>query len=132
MTTNTTQEKTQAIAEAIRKACPELMELKFGCEVKFKPYNSINTFIHEYRDICYLYNDWDRETFTCNKDDLEVIGSPITLSHIFRWLGTLSIIRFTIQDNGCIGELTKVNVYKQGTLEQQSPEFIDFLYSFLS
>lgn len=104
----TTQEKLQAITKAIQEVCP------------------VNR---------------DDMVFTVSEYDYEVLGSPITLSHILRWLEVIerdSVRCFVMSTNGCINEMyfddCVGNHYynlQNDTLDQQSPEFIDFLYSLL-
>ncbi len=147
----TTQEKLQAITRAIQEVCPDLMELTEGCRLLVDDcYGEKNIeviFGHEkqedriskdnkklFRRVCADgdYGTWDEEFVI-----VETIGKPITLSHILRWLDTIEYHTFIFK-HGYIYELVgddfcseKEYNLKQDTLEQQSPDFINFLYSLL-
>ena len=110
----TTQEKLQAITRAIQEVCPDLVEVRH---------------LH----YCMQY------PCQCRQEDLEERKEykPITISHILRWLYSLNeclYIRFDgvicEVDYGGVSYLSEYSLEKD-TLDQQSPEFIDFLYSLL-
>jgi hypothetical protein len=158
----TTQEKLLAVTKAIQEVCPDLMELKFGCRLEDKDakiYKGKLVFIEWHFNDCPLVIPedtiglhWQVEDCllqdSCfsmgsleNNPTYNVLGSPITLSHILRWLEVIekdSVRCFVMSTNGCINEMyfdgCVGNYYynlENDTLDQQSPEFINFLYSLL-
>lgn len=150
----TTQEKTKAIAEAIQKACPDLMELRFGCKIQrdsgaierilyvstntngsgysYKTHNS--TFFDNNAPVKWQWVDSDGAYWAKRNggENCLVLGSPITISHILRTFNFFAgeVLSHSLQKYRKIEILDRYNL-KQDTLEAQSPDFIDFLYSFL-
>lgn len=103
----------QKLEAAIRKALPELMELSYGVEVRHtrkRDGQSITLRPSVIPDV--------------KPDEWEIIGHPVTLLHLLRWLGEskyvdiLAIMR--------VNDAFKLDLSKP-LLSQQSEEVIDEL-----
>lgn len=144
----TTQDKSKAIIEAIQKAIPELMELKFGC--KLRHYREILTVVDgEESEIYYTNGEGYKKTIhakceacgeywlnchfdrTKEKKDFEILGSPITLHYVLAACFSEGII--TKED---LNDLTGLwNFSKPDNLQDQlkyNPELVELLYSLLT
>lgn len=141
----TPQEKLQAVTEQIRKGIPRLMELSYGCLMKFWDNSIYTTVLSTHREIAFIDRNSDYCHFQVITPDqinvIEVIGHEILLSDVFEWLGTL--FNFTIDHKGIIyqefdyyfeggldrdyNEVAKVD-FSKPYLKDQSEEFWDFLY----
>ena len=127
----------QQLTETIYTALPELKELGVGCEIKnpvtLKIYK-IGIFVSE--SYCILDNK-DRLPLTVNNkitDYYIVVGKPITLTDVLRWLKELQQTKNTPYYINTFGELmTSGNDFccrwdlQQNLLENQSIELVEFL-----
>lgn len=88
----------QIVEDHIRKELPELMELGIGCEVEVTwldgkketaKYLEANTLtLSEYLDENELRtNGDDCSSCTFRKDEVKILGHPITIAHYLRVLG---------------------------------------------
>ena len=123
----------QQLTETIYTALPELKELGVGCEIKnpvtLKIYK-IGIFVSE--SYCILDNK-DRLPLTVNNkitDYYIVVGKPITLTDVLRWMDGLGITfayheYYTEVYN--IEQLLQLWDLQQNLLENQSIELVDFL-----
>lgn len=116
--------ETQTKAEAyVRQSLPELMELSFGCEVKYpsqKRYLEAdeldnpqfttakvlmygeNRSYDDTEEYFTVFNDWNEEEDLggrLDEGELEIIGHPIQLQH---WLRVLEG-NYCINENGVLG-----------------------------
>lgn len=135
--------KLNELKEKITEAVPEIMELKFGCEIetetlKYKHCKScyqelreekkeiiwsINYFIKQKKDEIYLFNYLDNfQRIDIKEVNLRIIGRPITLEDVLVAEKTnLVINRMKIVEKW---QLNK-------SLSEQSKETIDFLHKLL-
>lgn len=138
----THQQKLQAVTEAIHKACPDLLELKFGCKatypivdyVKGSPRHEVQLVRKQEADRWTLEKWQLSDGSWISTHKLEILGQPINLPEILRAIEK----RYkgdqfaTIASNGwfhfnsqrCFFDLTK-------TLNQQKKPIISLLYSIL-
>jgi len=87
--------KTTTILAAIRKACPELMELSFGCELesvdgvhaRILDTNGINYF-----KVGIMEDDLFIATYSKLDETLKVIGHPPHIGHLLRTIGNEHIM----------------------------------------
>lgn len=128
------------VKDKIIEAVPEIMELKFGCEILHKP--SQKTFLyHSTTDKKDSYNlIADQPIFGSDWPitDLEILGRPIQLADVILAIQEKPYVVFvTLTKEGDLivsfMEATPVhlawNLSKD--LSGQSPETIDFLYNLL-
>lgn len=129
-----TQQKLIAkIREKVIKACPDIIELKFGCKIKNKN-GALDTIV--------TYSNYGNFTVVGSRicsiesDIAEIIGSPIGIAEILRTIenNTIGSFTFSISNslfsirNGrylCIWNLAKDN------LENQSLDTLEFLWELL-
>lgn len=76
------------IAEAyVRERLPELMELSFGCEVRFESgrvkYSGSVLIPKNSRGMIECFAD-NQIVYVANEDKFEIIGHPIQLAHVLR------------------------------------------------
>jgi hypothetical protein len=121
-------QKLQELKKAIQTACPELLELSFGCYYKVPKRNKK-----------LIYRIRTEQEIACVKsiEGVEILGHPITISHIFKAIkpyGTYDYIQ------GYISEINeKENWYihkakwnlKKDNLDEQSEETLNYLYEIL-
>lgn len=74
------QEKYEAVREAVIAACPEIMELSFGCRIS----NGKSSQLVNYLDPNGIH--WCDGTFSVNEaiKNLKIIGHPIRIAHVLR------------------------------------------------
>ena len=112
----------QKLETAIRKALPELMELSYGVEVIVTSKKHGTSLTMRPRDIPE------------NKpDEWEIIGHPVTILHLLRWLDIVCnkhSFQYSITDT-CLYTTRPFKTYKlnlsKPLLSQQSQEVIDEL-----
>ncbi len=104
------------ILDRIHEACPETMELKFGCEVeriKFNEYDLGRWFVIAETSICRKHKKWREEcyeqengcsidegieviedgeedgfcVFSVRKDEVKILGTDPTLANVLRTIG---------------------------------------------
>ena len=132
--------KYEAVLKAVQAACPELMELSFGC--LFKVRSSFETSHRQVKicrgtkgDIVYGGGIGATTSNTWHKDHIEILGHPVRLSHVLRAilaknfdahpLSAKSNPRYWQQKILDVWDLAKDD------LSLQSPETIDFLFKIL-
>lgn len=113
----------EKLETAIREALPELMELSYGVEVRHtrkKDGQSITLRPSVIPDV--------------KPDEWEIIGHPVTLLHLLRWLDTFTLV--SLHSDGYLYDETDNNVSQiiltyldlsKPLLSQQSQEVIDNL-----
>lgn len=145
----TREENEQIIREACIEANPEIMELKFGCEVKTGDYNpETGMYICHFFKASYIkFPRYDvPQALNDSEHKLEIIGRPIRLADVLltiSWYGKeknvtyfpgTNVADFIIKirdvayrpnDGGCIW-------YLKGDLHDQSDDTLSFLAGLLS
>ena len=128
--------KKQQVEALVREACPELMELTFGCEVKVngvfyvldsnwaietRTGNNLN----EYKVITDQFNNWTEI------EDFEIIGHPIHLENVLNALRKNK--NCTDSDQfWLIEDCDSKNTYDMTLpFSEQSEEVHDFLHELL-
>lgn len=148
--------KLQKVEEYIRKACPETMELSFGCRIQFKPHNPKFTYViakersvfgaggkvwelvADSRMIAENKKEasriWDTEIFELL--DIDILGHELRLEHVLRAINASAdgFTNRTLNMSGLFGwEMqtgnTGVRYDLTKPLKNQSPELIDFLFN---
>lgn len=139
------------LVEAIVKAMPEIMELKFGCLVKM--HDEISEFIQENPLVCMQCEctsgvhlkmpnqagSMSPQSFCKHRFEewFEILGRPITLEDVLRScvdLGTSRISSNTVMlwiDDMSGGDIPETEWLLGKPLSEQSPETISFLHSLL-
>lgn len=117
------------LEQAIIKAVPEIMELKFGCKYSFTDPR------YPGRAIAWL--NWNESEIPDqkNKKDIKIIGRPITLEDVLRVLKkNTDLWVYSVTVNGSIVEINNVEGVKKVSewqlgkpLSEQSEETIKFL-----
>lgn len=145
----TFQEKRQAVEAAIKKAVPEIMELKFGCRVRKKflktdfvysvrEYFQTGTVLRQKRNtlgsvlwVGVLFDSNMRPT-DCDKLDLEILGRPITLEDVLRAMPTGGYnAKMWLMNDGTFWLTDDIEWHLGKPLSEQSDEVIEFLHSIL-
>lgn len=136
--------KKQILKEYIQKEIPEIMELKFGCEVGYTLRGKSHWHLVVHKDGDYIWivasllggKTWNGSTKKVHIDELNRIhGRPITLEDVLRVFGK-------IHDNIPFAETYQkvfrqdleslLSVWRLGKpLNQQSEETIEFLHDLL-
>lgn len=137
--------KLQQVEKKIREACPELMEMSFGCEVKHGAYTvkvlSAKAFGRTVNGkekstfASVIASDGERVVGFVLEDKETIIGHPIHLEHVLRAVGTGRRVRIDINIiDDCIGLYNGTAESKYNlTLppSKQSPELINFIHEIL-
>ena len=125
------------LTEKIQKACPELLELTFGCELEILNYdglygeeyptNQVVTFIED----CEFGESVTIHTLIGVLDyDFKVIGHPITLEHILKWLEVYGIKDYWFESGNMDYYTDTIDQWEFGEpLHLQSPTLISHLNS---
>lgn len=129
----TNQEKLQYIKNKVIEVCPEVMELSFGCEVVFNCYQELFVYLRKSKKGHEIIKKGGTKICIVSISDIEVIGHPITLSHILRTLKVPEQRDKNPDDTYQLfgGYIHSWNMEKD-SLDQQKPEVIDFLYTLLT
>lgn len=107
--------------QKIQELVPEIMELKFGCEIKSYCHPAIDIVIDDFSEIDSLVGG---KYATHERKNLEILGRPITLAE------TIEAVKRT--ENARDGDWLEVcKNWKYGTLEDQTPALIEHIYSVL-
>lgn len=138
------QENLTTIREACIKANPEIMELKFGCEVMYgddvqeprrvtigNPYAVENN---------KVFNPWNRDD---TSDLFEILGRPIRLADVLLAIKNMLIVvdaegHFYRCEMKLSDKVPKIGKYlgewnlRDDNLEHQTPETIAFIANLLS
>lgn len=156
----TRESKIIEITKAIQAAVPELMEKEEGCYVNipnWKKFRWSKILDHKGGGNYTIYSRVDTSTNDdeylkdygyniideLHESNFQVLGSPIGCREILLWLDTITRQSYFIRSNGDICEEyfdsyievtqylfhTTYNLHKD-TLDQQSDELIDFLFTF--
>lgn len=142
--------KLEQVEAAVRKACPETMELRFGCYIETFKY-SFNGTIEKV--ICVIKDG--EEVVECHlngRDDKikvsqinKILGHELRLEHVLRALGNawqedfsvgingdklnMAFVDEDVQDCGVEHKCIIVTYNLTKPLKDQSPELIDFLFN---
>jgi len=116
--TMTTQDKINAIREACISVNPEIVELKFGCKVRFGRWgdsNRIYTVVSRHEDKVFCVRDGkksvDRITLT---DDEIILGRPIRLADVLLAMDErIPIMKTVLYWNLCADDL---NLQEEATI----------------
>lgn len=143
--------KQKFIESKIREACPELMELTFGCYISNSKNYRLQYVGYNNRQHCIsLWKDGEQSLLFVDKVNTEeIIGHPIHLEHVLRAMQTLSndnwqrhwvINRWGEFLNDAKPEIAELPVAAVGetydltlTFEQnmENEELLNFLYEIL-
>lgn len=132
-----TPEKYEKLRGKIIEACPELMELSFGC--RFLRVDEELIFVCK-KDGMWLYIDpedmrsW--EWMNPKKERTTILGHPIRISHVLRALAVETIPAVSIDQDGWLQFYPEEHgVYynlDQDDLALQSDETKEFLFNLLT
>jgi hypothetical protein len=129
------QNKLKELKKAIHKACPELLELSFGC--KYKIEGVINGHITDGSDeekIKGVDQNYNPVIFHIADDGLKILGHPIGIAEVLRAIDYSRAVR---------AENKEIMISTQNSLDfcywnlenddldwhfQNKPETIDFIY----
>jgi len=128
--------KLTKLKEIIIEAVPEIVALEFGCELKDKDSELTWIFLSQGESRGFKYSSiWNSVTGSGlgRHEDFEIIGREIRLADVLRAISReklkkrLDISAFFVYQSGhSLWDLTK------NSLDDQSPETIDFLYELLT
>lgn len=125
----------EQVREAIIKAVPEIVELKFGCQVKLDGLKGYDGGVATLA-VPHAGGWLDTGGIYLNPKELTIIGRPVQLADVLRAIGLKGRSIFHVYADGKIGG--SWGTYKDELawdlskpLDQQSPETIDFLASIL-
>lgn len=85
----------EAVRSKVIIACPELMELSFGCYVKSKFHPALERVTEDFSDSLIQC-----ESSVVERKEIEIIGHPIHLNHILRALNNSSAKRILLHGDG--------------------------------
>ena len=92
----------QSVEKKIRKACPELQELKFGCEV-IDLRTGFKRTVLEKKDLgVFIWSHEDGNGVGVYQDKVKIIGNPIQLQHVLRAIKAGKKVSAAINENGRI------------------------------
>lgn len=125
----------QYIKDRVREVCPEIMKLKFGCEILYMPKERTDIFLNGGE----IFNVWNSSigSFTEESKFYKILGSPIGLAEILRTIDESSIV--IEAKTGQFGEETPEGVLVGGfpiwnlekTLDEQDTQTVEFIASIL-
>jgi len=129
--------KYEAVRAKIVEACPELMELSFGCKVTLEgDWWMVYANTGDSVGICH----GSERRFPCKNQIDEILGHPIRLSHVLRAIADEVDSTACMYPDGAFVEwdssgydyhiLFRYDLTKDD-LSLQSPETIDFLFNIL-
>lgn len=117
----TKQEKIYALETVIRKEIPRLMELSYGCLMKFWDNTIYTTVLNTPREIAFIDRNRDHCTFQViephQTNVIEVIGHDISLSDVLEWLNTEKIINSLCERISHTGHNAFVSLIQDGYLD---------------
>ena len=130
----------QQLKANIYQSLPDLMELGVGCEFNSKYYGKITaTKITNYGNGVYSIYGFDEKEGLPRDNyyprDLEILGRPITLPDVLRWMSGLEIFKNRVGRRGNLGyideraELLEMWNYLKYTIDDQSDQLIEFLFN---
>ena len=135
------QEKRQEVRNKIIAACPEIMELKFGCQVE-KRSGKICAVFESHSEYRYgivsgaLWPDSLSGELYSKESLGKILGSPITLSHALRAVekkNRKGLVSPNLKRNSELSEMTSILDWWDFTknYDDQSDELVAYLYDVL-
>ena len=145
--------KLEELEKEIRKELPELMEVSRGCIINDEYYglctviNADNTHDLVYQTYCYDHDKGLPKVIDFNKKDLDkIIGHPIQLHHVLKWLKCiehdLNVFELNIKLTGQFFWTMVENPYEiintiifwdfDKLLKDQSEDLIDYLHRLIN
>ncbi len=130
------------IQQAVHKACPELLELSFGCKIKYHDDFPMRFIVHENDDnnSIGLYEKNNTVQGIEDIKEFEILGHPIQLQHVLRAMEA-NVQSVTIECDGnwklyesldmWVAQRIKYNWDLTKDLNGQSPETLEFIASLL-
>lgn len=122
----------KSILSYIRRSNPELLELKFGCEIRCKNYNEIEEGIFISKGS--YKNEKGFRLFDIKKQDeiiTEIIGSEVQLNHLLR---AIEQVKLTFPSTHHEHKCLVIGMYDNSKSVEQNldnPELCEFLYKLL-
>ena len=128
--------KLEQVKQVIQKANPEIMELKFGCEIRTK-FDETWTITHRHK-IGNIKECWGvanlRQGSLVSDEDIEVIlGRPIRLADVLYAIGEPSQILTESEIDKRLKHIDIISKYNllDDNLDHQSEDFINFAWEVL-
>lgn len=122
------------IREVVARVVPDVMEIAFGCQVRFKSNGEIGTIFKFYKELDGIFKLSVRvQNMSCypSDGDVEILGRPIRLADILAAMNaTLKTDEFSLQAWREIITGNKYNLLSDD-LTAQSHELIAFLHNVL-
>jgi len=161
MTKDELREKKEAVKTAIVAAVPDIMELKFGCRIFIpgadnhsnKGKRGFGTMLETFVGRKISWSGYDatddrisalmdsgaiRPMFGIAKNNVEILGRPITLEDVLRAIGTIHGPYVVVSDNGRFHKRVAPMKHEElgdwvlgQPLDSQPDETIDFLYDLI-
>lgn len=132
----------QTLKHAIQVACPEIMELKFGCEVEY------NGKIYSYcgagkAPMVFFRENYQGLDVVLPLPQYKILGRPIGLSEVLRAVGSLKKFPFAVDDQGFIWKWDSAGSgnwipakltwnLSLPTIDDQKPELWEFVLKILT
>lgn len=135
-------ENYQKLREKIIETVPKIMELKFGCEVRFNAYNEVFVYLRKSLKGNEIIKKGGERISIVSISDVEILGRPIRLSDVLRALNyrrKLVDEKYSIDTKGYLTSFDK-NWFPKNQVEwnlsiddldSQSDEVKTFLYELL-
>lgn len=122
----------EQIKAEVVKVCPEIMELKFGCEVRVQNYAMSITLIQDRRGNTWIPENGEPNTdfsgfagsimYFDEKHITEILGSPIELHHILRTIDSNDcVVNWKLETNTHLGGLTIITFDGNSETEYKIP-----------
>ena len=133
----------EELKEIIQKANPEIMELKFGCEVRFNLYQEVFIYVRPIADGKYeIIKKWGKKICKVKLDEITILGREIRLADVLLACTKMSVPEIDINVFGSPqmpegGLLMKskngggIWNLKNDNLDYQSEETKQFLFDLL-
>ena len=121
----------EKLETAIRQALPELMELTEGCQVSYNGKIGTVTKVNILESFRLIEINYMQ--FFYVPEQMPIIGHPITLLHLLRWLGMKEYYTGLYNEGSlCFDEIDNIKIDLSKTLlSQQSEEVINELVKLL-
>lgn len=138
----TLTQKYNQVKSAVITACPEVMELSFGCRVEYED----RQFLYITDGMAGMYTIWSKESSAIHKspNDIKILGHPIGIAYVLRAIekeksyNTFDVVdgNFQIWDEATYDDDKPVFIWNlsQDTLDwhlANKPEVVEFLYNIL-
>lgn len=131
----TKEQKLKKLKEAIISAVPEIIELKFGCEIYIEGCDYVFTFVAKENENYILKTEEGGYTIIPAPGYIKILGRPITLEDV---LIVLPEKLYVNSKTGKFGHFHNHDHFNPPVywklnkpLDQQSKETIDFLYNLI-